>query len=99
MTFTSQIFFKDVNHGCRAAVLKKSSLWLLPFFMTVATYCCYEKVCRTMRTSIASYLFKQRVLFFQSGVVSHILSFDLPFKSQGPKACFCFNPILRGVEE
>ena len=37
MNFSSQIFFIDMNHGYRAAILKKSSLWLLPFYMAVAT--------------------------------------------------------------
>ena len=31
MNFLSQIFFNDINHGYRAAILKKSSLWLLLF--------------------------------------------------------------------
>ena len=33
-----QIFFNNIIHGYRAAALKKSSLWLLLFFMAVATY-------------------------------------------------------------
>ena len=33
MNFPSQIFFNDINHGYRAAILKKNSLWLLPFYM------------------------------------------------------------------
>ena len=37
MNFSSQIFFIDINDGYRAAILKKSSLWLLPFYMAVAT--------------------------------------------------------------
>ena len=39
--------------------LIKEKLWLLPFFMAVATYCYYEKVRRTMRTTIVSYLLKE----------------------------------------
>ena len=58
MNFPSQIFFNDINHGYRTAMLKKNPLWLLPLFMTVATSCYYEKVCRTMRTAIVSYLHK-----------------------------------------
>ena len=58
MTFPSHIYFNDINHGCRAAMLKKSSLWLLPFYVAVVTYCCYKKVHRTMRTAIVSYLHK-----------------------------------------
>ena len=54
--FPSQIFFNDINHGYRAAILKKCSLWLLTFYMAVATYCYYEKVRRKMRTAILSYL-------------------------------------------
>ena len=58
MNFRSQILFNGINHGYRAAILKKNSLWLLPFYMAVATYCCYEKVRRTMGTAIVSYLLK-----------------------------------------
>ena len=56
MNFPAQIFFNDSNHGYRAAILKKSSLRLLPFYMAVAIYCYYEKVRRKMRTSMVSYL-------------------------------------------
>ena len=52
MNFSSQIFFNHINHDYRAALLKKNSLWLLPFYMAV------EKVRRTIRTAIVSYLFK-----------------------------------------
>ena len=34
--FPSQIFFNRVIHSCRETILKKNSLWLLPFYMTVA---------------------------------------------------------------
>ena len=30
-----------IIHGYRADILKKNSLWLLPFYMTVATFCYY----------------------------------------------------------
>ena len=56
MNYPSQIFFNDINHGYRTALLKKDSLWLLPFYMVVATYFYYEKVLRTMRTAIESNL-------------------------------------------
>ena len=59
MNFPSQIVFNNINHGYRAAILKKNSLWLLQFFMVVATYCYYEKVHRTMHTAIVSCLPKQ----------------------------------------
>ena len=58
MNFPSQIFFNDINHGYRAVILKKNSLWLLPLYMVVATYFYYEKMRRTMRTAIVSNLFK-----------------------------------------
>ena len=51
INFSSQIFFNDINHGYRAAILKKNSLWLLPFHMAVAAYFYYEKVRRTMSTA------------------------------------------------
>ena len=56
MNFPSQIFFNDINHGYRAAIFKKNSLWLLPFYMVVATYFYYEKVRKTMRDAIVSNL-------------------------------------------
>ena len=52
MNFPSQIFFDHINHGYRAAVLKKNSLWLLPFYMVVATFFYYEKVSRTIRLQL-----------------------------------------------
>ena len=42
MNFSSHIFFNDINHGYRAAVLQKNYLWLLPLYMAVATYFYYE---------------------------------------------------------
>ena len=39
--------------------MKKNSLRLLPFYMAVANYFCYEKVRRTMRTAVVSYLLKE----------------------------------------
>ena len=65
MNFPSQIFFNDINdinHGYTAAGLKKSFLWLLPFYVAVATYFYYERLRRTMRTAIVSYLLKINVL-------------------------------------
>ena len=56
MNFPSQIFFNNINHGYRAAILKKTSLRLLLFYMVVATYCYYEKMRKTMRTAILLYL-------------------------------------------
>ena len=40
-------------------VFEENSLRLFPLYMAVATYCCYEKVRRTMRTAIALYLLKK----------------------------------------
>ena len=56
MNFPSQIFFNDINHDYRAALLKKNSFWLLPFYMVVASYFYYEKVRRTSHTAIVSKL-------------------------------------------
>ena len=58
MNFPSQIFFNDINHGYRAAILKRNYLWLLPFFMVVATYFYHENVRRMMRTATVSNLLK-----------------------------------------
>ena len=57
--FLHRYFFNDVNHGYRAAILKKSSLWVLPPHMVVSTYCYNEKARRTMHTAIVLYLLKK----------------------------------------
>ena len=54
--FSFTDIFNDINHGYRAAILKKNSLWLLPFYIIMATYFFYEKMRRTMRTGIVSNL-------------------------------------------
>ena len=66
-----QIFFNKINHGYRAAILQKNVLWLVPFYMVVATYFYYEKVSRTMRTAIVSNLLnrnlrKRKAMYFFS---------------------------------
>ena len=33
MNFPSQIFFNDINYGYRAVILKKNSVWLVPFYI------------------------------------------------------------------
>ena len=43
MAFPSQILFNDINHGYKAALLKKSSLWLFSFYMNVVSHCYYQK--------------------------------------------------------
>ena len=58
MNFASHIFFNDIDQGYRAAILKKNPLWLLPIYMALTTSCYYEKVHKTMRTAIVSYLLK-----------------------------------------
>ena len=50
MNFPSQIYFNDINHGYRVAILTKNSIPLL------ATYFNYEKVGRMMRFVIVSNL-------------------------------------------
>ena len=65
--FSFTVIFNDINHGYRAAILKKNPLWQLPFYMAVATYFDYEKLRRTMRTAIVSYLLNG--LFFRSKLV------------------------------
>ena len=61
MNFLSQIFFNDIDHGYRAAILKKK------YFVAASisygcgtTYFYYEKVRRTMRTAIVSNLLKKK---------------------------------------
>ena len=57
--FSFKDIFNNINHGYRAATLKESSLWALPSYMVVATYCYYKKECRTIHTAIALYLLKK----------------------------------------
>ena len=38
MNFPSQIFFNDINHGYKTAIMEKNSLWLFLFYMAVATF-------------------------------------------------------------
>ena len=60
MDFPSKIFFNDINHAYRAAILKKNVLWLLLFYLIVATYFYYEKVHRTICTAIVSDLLNRK---------------------------------------
>ena len=60
MDFPSQIFFNDINHAYGAAILKKNVLWLLLFYMIVATYFYYEKVRGTICTAILSNLLNRK---------------------------------------
>ena len=60
MNFLANIFFNNTNHGYSAAILKKSSLWVLPPYIVVATYCYYKKECRTMHSAIVLYLLKKK---------------------------------------
>ena len=61
MNFPSQIFFNDIYYSYRAAIMKKNSLWVLPFYMAVAPYFYYETMCKTMHTAVASYLLNYAV--------------------------------------
>ena len=56
--FSFTDIFNDINHGYKAVLFKKNSLWLLSFYMGVASYCYYEKALRTMNTAIVSHLLK-----------------------------------------
>ena len=58
MNFPSQIFSNEINHGYRAAILKKNTFWMLLFYMALATYCYYEKMCRALCAAIISCLLK-----------------------------------------
>ena len=59
MNFLSKISFNDINHDYSAAILKKSSLWVLPSYMVVATYCYYKKERRKIHTAIVLHLLKK----------------------------------------
>ena len=80
------IFFidnNDINHGYKAALLKKNSLWLLSFYMDVASYCYYEKARRTMNTAIVSYLLK------------HFYSFSAAELNDIESQSFCLGIFIR----
>ena len=70
--FFTDIFI-DTNHGYRAALLKKKTFWLLPFYVAVA-YCCCEKVRRTMRIAVVSCFLKHFCSFLQlqSWIISRL---------------------------
>ena len=64
--------------------MKKHSLWLLPFYMSVATYCYYEKVRRTMWNVIVSYLLNESynkeqriesIILWRSNFFTEMISF------------------------
>ena len=74
MNFPSHMFFNDINHGHRAAILKKIFLWLLPFYAAVATHFYYEKVRRTMRTPLVSYLLKEEEISRRRGSLPNRVS-------------------------
>ena len=92
MNFSSQIFFNDINHRYRAAITKKNSLWLLPFYMAVGTYFYYKKVRRTMRNAVVLYLtyFERylRTTSFENLSGAAILIFRRYFGSSSPEAFY-----------
>ena len=51
------------------------TFFLISFYMAVASYCYYEKVSRTMRTAIVSYLLKY-FYFFSAAEVNNIETED-----------------------
>ena len=59
MNFPSQICFNDIDHGYKAALLKKNSLWLLSVYVDVASYCYYEKRRRTDTRSLSIFILFQ----------------------------------------
>ena len=73
MNFSSQTFSNNINHGYKAALLKKSSLWLLSFYVDVSSYCYYENTPRTINTAIMSYLPKY-FHFFSAAELNNIES-------------------------
>ena len=49
MNFSLHIFFNNVNHGYKAALLKKNSLWLLSIYMDVACIVIMKRGSEQMR--------------------------------------------------
>ena len=70
--FSFTDIFNDINHGYKAALLKKNSLWLLSLYMDMASHCYYEKRCRTVSTAIVSYLLK----YFYSLLSAELSNFE-----------------------
>ena len=68
--FSSWIFlhrhFLTILIMVRAAILRRNYLWLLPFYIFVATYFYYEKVHRTICTAIVSNLKALKIIFSES---------------------------------
>ena len=64
MNFPSQMFFNDLNHDYRTAILNKNPLWLLPFYMAVATSCAEQcdKMRRKMRQSDKVTISSKRII-------------------------------------
>ena len=70
--FSSQIFSNDINHGYRAAILKKNPLWRLLFFMAVMKRCAERCALQLYCTSLIYFwalLLKQRMSLTQSNVI------------------------------
>ena len=61
--------FNDIKHGYRAAILKKNSLWLLPFYMAVATYLYHEKA-QLYRTSLKEMSYELNIFVRSTAVES-----------------------------
>ena len=57
--FSFTDFFNDINHGYKAALLKKNFLWLLSIYMDVACYSYYEKGRRTNARSLSIFILFQ----------------------------------------
>ena len=59
MNCPSEIFFNDINHGYKASLLKKNSLWLLSVCMDVASYCYYKQGRRANARSLSNFILFQ----------------------------------------
>ena len=49
---------QKIRSRCLVHEFSVTDIFLIPFYMAVASYCYYEKVRRTMCTAIVSYLYK-----------------------------------------
>ena len=55
---------QKIRSRCLVNELSFTDIFLIPFNTAVASYCYYEKVCKTMRTVIILYLLKYFYSFF-----------------------------------
>ena len=88
--------FNDINHGYKAALLKKNYLWLLSIYMNVASYCYYEKKRRTNAHSLNIFILFQLQSWIILRVRTKILSRNFYAKILETAMMNIFNNCIAG---